>query len=437
VRLTRPIIGWSFYDFANSSFATTILAVIFNRYFAEVIAGGPEGLSWRFFGHQILLPGSAVWSYLVSFSTALVAISSPLLGAMADRAGWRKRMLIIYCYLGVAATLALASVGRGDIGKGILFFIIAYFGFAGGNVFYNALLLDISKRSEYGKVSGLAWGFGYLGGGLCLALNLVMLEYPQLLGFSEGAFGVRDCILIAGVWWGLFAIPTVFWVHDRPAEQSRLSLLKLTREGWRRLLVTAREIRRYRQLVRFLIAFLLFNDGIETVIIMASIFGAEVVGMSPAELVLFFLIIQGMAMLGSFFFGWLADIIGNKRTLLITLVIWVAVVLWAFKLGWLAGLKTDYYLIGLLAGLVLGGSQSTARAMQAAFTPHQRSAEFFGFFSVSGKFAGIFGTFIYGSAIVLAGGVQGGILVLGVFFILGGVILLTVREAAGVAVARE
>lgn len=437
MRLTRPIIGWSFYDFANSSFATTILAVIFNRYFAEVIAGGPEGLPWRFFGHQILLPGSAVWSYLVSFSTALVAISSPLLGAMADRAGWRKKMLFIYCYLGVAATLALASVGQGDIGKGILFFTIANFGFAGGNVFYNALLLNVGKRSEYGKVSGLAWGFGYLGGGLCLALNLVMLEYPKLLGFSEGAFGVRDCILVAGVWWGLFAIPAVFWVHDRPAEQSHLSLLKLTREGWQRLLVTAREIRRYRQLVRFLIAFLLFNDGIETVIIMASIFGAEVVGMSPAELVLFFLIIQGMAMLGSFFFGWLADIIGNKRTLLITLVIWVAVVLWAFKLGWLAGLKTDYYLIGLLAGLVLGGSQSTARAMQATFTPHQRSAEFFGFFAVSGKFAGIFGAFIYGSAIVFAGGVQAGILILGLFFILGGIILLTVREAAGVAVARE
>ncbi len=436
-RVSRSVAGWVFYDFANSAFATTILAVIFNRYYAEVVAGGPEGVPLQLFGVEFRMPGAALWSFLVALSTAIVAVSSPLLGAMADRAGWRKRFLVIYCYFGVAATVSLMWVGAGDVWLGAVLFICANLGFAGGNVFYNAFIVDVSRRESFGRVSGVAWGLGYLGGGLCLVLNLIMLQRPQLLGFPEGTFDVGDCLIVAGLWWGLFALPTMLLLKERRRVGERLSLVSLTAEGWRRLGRTFREMRRYRQLVRFLIAYLIFNDGIETVIIMAAIFGAEVVGMSAGELVGYFIMIQGTALVGSLIFGWLADRIGNRRTLLISLVVWLAVVIWAYALGWFIDLRTDFYIIGILAGLVLGGSQSAARAMQASFTPPRQSAEFFGFYAVSGRFSSIFGPLIYGGAILLVGGVKPAILVLGLFFIIGGALLIGVNEAEGIRAATD
>ena len=432
MRINRPIIGWIFYDFANSAFATTILAVIFSQYFAGVIAGGAEGVKLHLFGKVIQIPGASLWGYLVSISTLIVAITSPLMGAIADLGGWRKRLLMLYCYLGVIATMGLSLAGPGDIWLASLLFILADLGFGGGNVFYNAFLLDVSPKGDYGKVSGLAWGFGYLGGGLCLGLNLVMLKFPHLLGQPEGFFSVADCILVSGVWWGIFAIPTMLWLRDPAEERARIKLSQVVVAAWRRLRQTLREVKKYRHLTRFLLAYLIFNDGIETVIVMASIFGSEVVGLSAGELVLFFLIIQGTALVGSLGFGWLGDRIGNRPTLLITLVIWLGVVSWAFKLGWLFDPRTDYYIIGVLAGSVLGGSQSAARAMQASFTPPGRAAEFFGFFGISGRFASIFATALYSTVIILAGGVQAGILILGLFFLVGGVLLWFVDEAAGI-----
>lgn len=436
-KLSRPTLGWVFYDFANSAFATIILAVIFNRYFAEVIAGGREGtlisLPWGDYN----MHGAAVWTFLVAFSTAIVAVSSPLLGAIADQAGLRKRMLVVFCYFGVAATIGLSWVGEGDLVLACIIFLFANLGFAGGNVFYNAFLLDVSERKSFGRISGLAWGFGYLGGGLCLVLNLIMLQKPQLLGFAEGSFDIGDCIIVAGIWWGIFALPTSLWLKDRGRPERRASLVELTVLGWRRLTRTFREVRRYRQLVRFLIAFLIFNDGVETVIIMASIFGAEVVGLSIGELIGFFIMVQATGLIGSLFFGWLADIITNKRALMITLVMWIGVVAWAFQLGWLTDMRLEFYLLGIVAGLAMGGSQAISRSMQAAFTPRDRSAEFFGFWALSGRFASIFGPLFYGGAILLTGSVRSGILILGLFFIVGGIILYRVDETEGIQAALE
>jgi len=435
--LSKPVVGWIAYDFANSAFATTVLAVIFNRYFAEVVAGGSTGSSVHFLFWEWRLPGATIWSYVVSISTALVALSSPLLGAIADSAGWKKRLLVLYCYFGVLSTCGLIFVQQGDVALGAALFIGANFGFAGGNVFYNAFLLDISDRSSYGRISGAAWGIGYIGGGLCLVLNLIMLQKPEWLGFEAGTFGVGECVLVAGLWWGLFALPTVFWLKEKSPRRERLQVFKLARTGWSRILSTFRQMRRYKHLTRFLLAYILFNDGIETIIVMASIFGAEVVGLNAAELIVFFLVIQGTAFVGAFIFGWLADIIGNKRTLIITLTVWLGIVVWAYFLGWLVNLKTDYYIMGILAGIVMGGSQAAARSMQALFTPEQKAAEFFGFFALSGKVAGIFGPLIYGTAIAITGDVQRGILAVGMFFLVGLSILLTVNERKGIQTAQE
>lgn len=436
LKFDRPLIGWVLYDFANSAFATTVLAVIFPVYFAEVLAGGQEGTLLQMPWGAWQIQGSALWAFLVAVSTGLVAVTSPLLGAMADRASIRKRMLTVYCYVGVIATLSLAWVGADNLFWGGLIFIVANFGFAGGNVFYNAFLLDVSNRNTLGKISGLAWGAGYLGGGLCLVLNLIMLQKPQLLGFEPGTFTVGDCLIVSGLWWGFFALPTILWLREKQAINNvGVSIFKLTSDGWNRLKSTFNEVKHYRQLCKFLVSYLVFNDGVETIIIMAAIFGAEVVGMSTGELVGFFIIVQGAALIGSLFFGWLSDLIGNKNTLLITLVVWLGVVIWAYNLGWLIGVREDYYLLGIIVGLVLGGNQSAARALLASFTPRGRSGEFFGFFAISGRFASIFGPLVWFTAIVIGGGVRQGILFIGVFFLIGLALLLFVDEREGKAVA--
>ncbi len=434
----RSTFGWVFYDFANSAFATTILAVIFNQYFAQVVAGGSEGTTISLPWGDFTVQGSVLWSFLIAFSMAIVAISSPLLGAVADLARWRKRLLVIYCYMGVVATIGLSSVGPGDVLLGAVLFTIANLGFAGGNVFYNAFLLDVSKRKSLGKISGLSWGLGYLGGGLCLVLNLVMLQKPELLGFAPNSFTVGDCLIVAGVWWGLFALPTVFWLKDKPKVGSEsVVLLRLTIQAWKRLVHTFKTINQYRELRKFLIAYLLLNDGVETVIVMASIFGAEVVGMNTSDLIVFFIMVQATALFGSLFFGWLSDLIGNKITLLITTAVWLVIVVWTFELGWLTDMRTDFYIIGALAGIVMGGSQTTARAMQASFTPLNKSAEFFGFFAISGKFASIFGPLMWGLVILISGDIRYGILSLGIFFIIGGFLMWRVDEYAGKIIAES
>ncbi len=434
--LNKRSVGWIVYDFANSAFATIVLAVIFNQYFSEVIAGGSEGVVLTTFLGDIRFEGAVLWNYLVAFSTAVVAISSPILGAMSDQASIRKRMLVIYCYLGVAATIALSIVNEGDILLASLLFLAANLGFAGGNVFYNAFLVDIGDSDSYGRLSGVSWGLGYLGGGLCLALNLALLIKPELFGIEKGGFTVSHCMIIAGLWWGVFALPTVFWLKDKPRTRERLSLVKLTKIGWNRISTTIRDIRKYRQLVRFLISYLIFNDGVETVIIMASIFGANVIGLEAVELIGFFIMIQFTGLIGSFGFGWLSDRIGNKNTLFITLAIWLTIICWAYFIGWLIDPRIDFFIIGLIAGLAMGGSQTVARAMQAKFTPPGKSAEFFGFFAVSGRFASIFGPLIYGTAVLITGGVQSGILSLGLFFLAGGAVLWTVDEKSGEQASR-
>ncbi len=321
----REIFGWVMYDFANSAFATTILAVIFNQYFATVVAGGEKGVDLLGFR----LHGASFFTFSLSLSMALSAVLSPFLGAVADSSGMKKRFLMIFCYTAVLFTGLLSFVHAGDYWMGAALFIIANIGFAGGNVFYNAFLPEISTRENIGRVSGMGWAWGYIGGGALLALNLVMLQYPEAIGFPAGTFTVQDCFLSVALWWLIFSVPTFVFVKERGKGTDPSRRLSF-RAGYRRLKHTFRQIRTFRELTTFLVAFLIYNDGIETVIVMASIFGAEVLGMQTQELILFFLMIQGIAFLGSLAFGWLADAIGNKRTILITLGVWSLIVIWAF-----------------------------------------------------------------------------------------------------------
>jgi len=422
----REIFGWAMYDFANSAFATTILAVIFNQYFASVVAGGEKGVI--LFGFH--LHGASFFTFTVSLSMTLSALISPFLGAVADASGSKKRFMMVFCYAAVLFTGLLYFVHGGDYWKGGIFFIIANIGFAEGNVFYNAFLPQISNQQNIGRISGLGWALGYIGGGLLLTLNLLMLKYPETIGFPKDYFTVQDCFLSVALWWLIFSIPTFLFLREGVETPSPFGG-SYFREGYRRLVRTLSRIRTFRELTKFLVAFLIYNDGIETVIVMASIFGAEVLGMETGEIIVFFLMIQGVAFVGSLIFGFLADAIGNKRTVMISLGIWSLIVLWAYRLGIVLDPKTEYWILGVLAALVMGGSQAASRSLQGLFTPNANSAEFFAFFGISGKFASVFGPLIYGILIAITGSVRSGILSILLFFVVGMAILWTVDERKG------
>ncbi len=424
----REIFGWVMYDFANSAFATTILAVIFNQYFATVVAGGERGVN--LFGFH--LHGASFFTFSISISMALSAIVSPFLGAIADASGSKKRFLMAFCYAAILFTGLLYFIHAGDYWMGAIFFIIANIGFAEGNVFYNAFLPELSSKQNVGRISGLGWASGYIGGGLLLAINLMMLRYPEWLGFPVGYFTVHDCFLSVALWWFVFSLPTFLFLKERGQGSIAFSDKISFRAGYRRLQHTFRRIKTFRELTKFLVAYLIYNDGIETVIVMASIFGAEVLGMETGEIILYFLMIQGIAFFGSLIFGFLADAIGNKKTVMISLGIWSLIVLWAFRLGIFWSPKAEYWILGIFAALVMGGSQAASRSLQGIFTPDANSAEFFAFFGVSGKFASVVGPLIYGILIAITGSVRSGILSVLLFFIAGMAILWTVNEKKGI-----
>jgi UMF1 family MFS transporter len=264
-----------------------------------------------------------------------------------------------------------------------------------------------------------------------------MLKYPNWIGFPVGYFNVQDCFLSVTLWWLIFSLPTFLFLRERAQKTSHAIGENYFIEGYQRLQHTFRRIKTFRELTKFLVAYLIYNDGIETVIVMASIFGAEVLGMETGEIILFFLMIQGIAFFGSLIFGFLADAIGNKKTVMISLGIWSLIVIWAFRLGILWDPKTEYWILGVLAGIVMGGSQAASRSLQGIFTPNANSAEFFGFFAVSGKFASVFGPLIYGILIAITGSVQSGILSVLLFFIVGMAILWTVNEKKGMEEKRR
>jgi UMF1 family MFS transporter len=258
-----------------------------------------------------------------------------------------------------------------------------------------------------------------------------MLKYPEWLGFATGYFAVQDCFLSVALWWLIFSLPTFLFLKERSKPSLPYVEGNYFVEGYRRLRQTFHRVKTFKELSKFLLAFLIYNDGIETVIVMASIFGADVLGMKTNELIIFFLMVQGIAFVGAMIFGFLADTIGNKKTVMISLGIWCFIVLWAFQLGIIWAPKTEYWILGVLVAIVLGGSQAASRSLQGLFTPDANSAEFFAFFGVSGKFASIFGPLIYGILIAITGSVQSGVLSVLLFFVVGLVILLTVNEKKG------
>lgn len=409
------------YDFANSPFSTTVTTVIFNVYFVSVVTGGGLVVLGR------TVPGTSLWAYLVAASTLSIAVLSPLLGAVADCAAAKKLFLGLFTLAGALGTALLFFARPGEVWLASGAFFLANVAFAGAFAFYSAFLPELAEKEEMGRLSGLGWALGYIGGGLCLAVNLLMIQKPALFGIPDADhLAVRICFVVVAVWWLLFSIPLFLWTKERAVPTGQVGW-ELVSGAFRRTLRTLREVRRYPEMAKFLAAYLLYNDGIETVIFMASIFAAEELGMKQGEIIQCFLMIQGVAFVGSLVFGRLADAFGNKRTVMASLALWAVALVWAL----LMRSTTEFWGAGVLIGLIMGGTQSASRSLFAVMTPKENAAEFFGFLSLSGKMIATIGPLTFGVMRQLLGSVRWAIFSLLVFFVAGALILALVDEQKG------
>lgn len=423
----RELWSWALYDFANSPFSTTVTTVIFNVYFASVVAAAGVTVG----GYSI--PGPSLWAYLVAASSLTMGLLSPFLGAVADCSGAKKRFLFAFTALGALATALLYFARPGTAASASAAFFAANLAFAGAFSFYSAFLPELADKDHMGRVSGFGWALGYIGGGACLALNLLMLQKPALFGIpAEDHLPIRLGFLVVGAWWLVFSLPLFLWLKERarPTGEAGWGLLRHATE---RTFKTLREVRRYPELAKFLIAYLLYNDGIETVIVMASIFAAEEIGMGQGEIIQCFLVLQGVAFLGSLLFGRLADAVGNRKAVFLTLLLWGGVLAWALGMR----TATEFWWAGVLIGLILGGSQSASRSLFAVMTPKENAAEFFGFFSLSGKMVATLGPLSFGLMRQWLGSVRYAVVSLVLFFAAGAAILAWVDEKKGEAEAER
>ena len=401
----REIFSWCMYDFANSAFPTLIVTVAYSVYFKEVVAGGGGNADF-------------LWGLALSLAMILSVAVTPPLSTVADRRGSRKRFLLLYAYLCVLATALLASVGAGMILAGMLLFIIAAAAFEGSLIFYNSFLPDISNQSTVGKISGWGWGLGYVGGLLCL-----FLVKPFLAGgFSpENLPWFRMSFLAVAGFYGLFTLPVIFWLREGGGKSKGTTEQGAFPELWR----TLRGMRKTPGALRFLLAFFLYNDGIVTVISFSSIYAVSTLNFTMGEVLSLFLTVQLSAGVGAFALGYLTDAWGARKTILLTLANWCAVVVIAY----FTSSKYAFLGVSLLAGLSLGSSQSASRALMASYVPEKKSAQSFSFYGVCGKMSSVLGPLVFGGVSALTGDQRTAILSILVFFLLGGVLLWLTPES--------
>jgi UMF1 family MFS transporter len=415
--------AWCLYDWANSAFATVILASLLPVYFASLVppAGG------HLPGLQRTVSASALWGYAVSCSMIVVAVIAPWLGARADHRGTRRHLLILFTLLGAAATCALALAGPGEYLLAALLFIVANAAFAAGNIFYNAFLPALADGPDLDRLSARGYALGYVGGGMALLLAFILVQWHGVFGLPERGSATRTAFILTGLWWGLFAIPAFRHVREAYFVHAPAPLCRGLR-GYLRILG---ELRRYPDLLLFLLAFLCFNDGIQTIIAVSAIFGKEELGLSQTTILGVFLMIQFVAMPGSLLFGRAAERWGAKRTILFGLAVFVGVTVYAYTMRSAA----EFWLLGFAVALVFGGCQAISRSLYAALIPPGKNAEFFAFYAISGKFASIFGPLLFALVADVTGSTRLSILALSGFFIVGMALLAAVDVAGGRAAA--
>ena len=411
--------AWCLYDWANSAFATVILAAVLPVYFAALVPEQGASLFWS----DTPVQATALWGYIVSLSMAVVAITAPGMGNLADRKGLRLKLLAFFCLLGSLSTCALFFAGPGQYLLAALFFILANVGFAAGNIFYNAYLPDLASGHEADRLSARGFAMGYVGGGLMLLIAFAMIQQHSLFGFADKGVATRFSFLLTGIWWLGFSLPVFVSLRKIPVKIGTQNLLRTPKDYLRTFI----ELRQYRDLFRFLIAFLLYNDGIQTIIAVSAIFARKELGLGTGTILGCFLMIQFVATPGALAFARAAKHFSTKRALLATLVIFAALTAYASVMD----SPTEFWILGFVVALVLGGSQALSRSLFSSMVPQERSAEFFGFYAISSKFASIFGPLTFALLIEMTGSNRVAILALVLFFVVGIILLGGVNVEAG------
>jgi MFS transporter, UMF1 family len=421
----REVLAWAMYDFANSGYTTVILTAVFNAYFVSVVAGGA---SWA----------TLAWTSILSVSYVLVMLAGPLIGAYADANVAKKRVLLIATTACVIPTALLYFAGANMIWWVALCIIVSNFAYSIGENITASFLPELARPEAMGKVSGWGWSLGYVGGLVALGLSLYWITTAEIRGATKGE-AVGGTMLITAAVYALAATVTFLVLRERGATRAdgRVGIRTGTDAGatsaWSRLMATAREATRYRDLIWVFACGTLYQAGVATVVTLAAIYAQEVMGFETMDTIQLVLLVNITACVGAFSFGYAQDIIGKKAALAVTLIGWMAMVGFA----WFATTRSTFWIAANLAGLCMGASQSAGRALVAYFSPPDRAAEFFGLWGVATRLAAVLGPMTYGVVSWVSGGNHRlAMLVTGVFFLLALMVLTPVNERRGYAAAR-
>jgi UMF1 family MFS transporter len=408
----REVRAWALYDWANSAFATTVMAGFFPAFFQQFWSSGVDPTVT-----------TARLGLANGVAGLVVALLAPILGAMADRAGRRKPWLISWTVLGVLATAALYFVMRGEWQWAFWLFVLGSIGFSAANVFYDSLLLDIASPAEYDRVSAFGYALGYLGGGLLFLINVLMTTQPRWFGIGAALEAVQKSFLTVAVWWAVFTVPLALRVNERRVVTARIGFAVAARAGFSQLYATLRSLKQYRELAIFLLAYWLYIDGVNTIIKMAVDYGVAL-NLPASSLLGALLLTQFVAFPAALYFGWLGDRIGARRGILLGLVVYTLATAYAFFLDSVA----EFFALAVVIGLVQGGVQSLSRSFFGRLVPAGRSGEFFGFYNMMGKFATVIGPLLVAGVAIATSSSRASIVSLVVLFVAGGLLLLLVRD---------
>ena len=412
--------AWAWYDWANSVYFTTVITAVFPSFFATYAAKGLEPAQ-----------ATARFGLITTASVAAIAIVAPILGAIADYSGAKKRFLAIFMGIGVLSCAGMVLIGEGDLTLASALFFIGNIGVSGSLVFYDSLLPHVAKPEETDRVSSAGYAMGYISGGVLLAINLAWILQPAMFGFADTVAAIRASFVAVALWWAAFSIPLMRGVPE-PAVPASASAGSAVGEAFSRLARTFREIRRYRHAFLLFIAMLLYQDGIQTVIRMASVYGAEA-GIDQNAQIAAFVMVQFVGIPFAFLFGSMGARFGTKRCIFFAIGVYIVATAMAYFMTSVA----MFFALAFLIATVLGGSQALSRALFARMVPRDRTSEFFGFYAVSERFATVFGPLLFTLSVMITGSSRSAILAIIGLFIAGALVLSRVDEAEGVRAAQQ
>ena len=411
----RAVWSWAIYDFGNSAFTTLVVTFVYSLYFTDYLAPDP-------------IQGTALWTRGVAITAVVVALCSPVLGALADRGGYRKTFLLISTLVAVFATAVLYRFEPGQAMTALFVFVIANIAYEFGTVFYNAFLPDLTNERNIGKVSGWGWGLGYFGGLIALVIALLILIRPEVpwFGFStDNDENIRATNLLVAVWFLLFSLPLFLFVRvSRPRPSQRGTII---RDSFAQLGDTFRQISKHRETVKFLIARLFYNDGLVTIFALGGIYAGVTFGFTFDEVVVFGIVINLAAGIGAIVMGYIDDRVGAKRTIVVSLLGLIGAAL----IGIFAASAAWFWVAGIVIGVFAGPNQSASRSLMGRYVPPGMQNEFFGFFAFSGKLTAFIGPWLFGEVTRLADSQRAGMAVVLIMLAIGLVLLLNVREPDG------